>query len=202
MRFIGFLVGFTIGWLLLNSAFPQEVNPIYSHIISLKPKLNHKYAMKLSNIIHKYTKNRQTRICKINPRLFTAILRQENIFRVKYQRKHRGVRKESKVEQSARCFATNEPILCFDQPKKFIEDIFYLDFGIGQIWYKTAKHKKYKFDLQRLVEELDYSVMAGVRVLCDIKRGYHKREKYWWTRYNASTKSKRKNYRRLVQLYY
>jgi len=77
-----------------------------------------------------------------------------------------------------------------------------LDFGISQIYKRTAK--AYKFDLKKLTTDLKYSIEAGAIVLSDFKKRYGKREKYYWVRYNCGTKRsiRRKTcnkYKRLVK---
>jgi soluble lytic murein transglycosylase-like protein len=73
------------------------------------------------------------------------------------------------------------------------------DFGISQINYKTAK--RYHFNIHKLTTNLKYSVKAGVIILHHLKQLYSTKEKYWWTRYNASNKYKRYKYRKLVMRY-
>ena len=60
------------------------------------------------------------------------------------------------------------------------------DFGISQIYYKTAK--AFKLDLDELLTNLEYSVEAGAIVLGDFKKRYGKRESDYWVRYNCGTK--------------
>lgn len=73
------------------------------------------------------------------------------------------------------------------------------DFGISQIYFKTAK--AFKFEIDRLTTDLDYSVEAGAIVLADFKRMYGHRELDWYTRYNASSRGKRNIYKNLVARY-
>lgn len=79
------------------------------------------------------------------------------------------------------------------------KDCIIIDRGIGQINHKTIKH--FKFDPNKLVSNLEYSVEAAAIVLADFKRMYGKKEVEYWTRYNASTKSKRQVYKNLVARY-
>lgn len=73
------------------------------------------------------------------------------------------------------------------------------DFGISQIYYKTAKG--FGFDISRLLKELDYSVEAGAIVLADFQKRYSHKELDWWTRYNARSRAKRNIYKTLVTRY-
>jgi soluble lytic murein transglycosylase-like protein len=73
------------------------------------------------------------------------------------------------------------------------------DYGIGQINKKTIKN--FKFDQTRILTDVEYSVEAAAIVLADFKRMYGKREAQYWTRYNASDKTKRQVYGKLVARY-
>lgn len=79
------------------------------------------------------------------------------------------------------------------------KDCVVVDYGIGQINYKTIKH--FKFDQTKLLSNLEYSVEAAAIVLADFKRMYGHKETEYWTRYNSSTKSKRQIYKQLVARY-
>ena len=71
------------------------------------------------------------------------------------------------------------------------------DFCMMQINDHTIK--RYGFDQDRLMKDLPYCVGAGVQVLSDLKKRYGKREKDYWSRYNAVSPDKRENYRQLVE---
>lgn len=73
------------------------------------------------------------------------------------------------------------------------------DFGMSQIYYKTAKG--FGFEIERLTTDLEYSVEAGAIVLADFKKRYEHKEIDYWTRYNASSRSKRNIYKQLVERY-
>lgn len=60
------------------------------------------------------------------------------------------------------------------------------DFGISQIYYKTVK--SYEFEVDRLLNDLEYSVNAGAKVLAWFKKTYSHKEHNWWVRYNCGTK--------------
>lgn len=71
------------------------------------------------------------------------------------------------------------------------------DFCMMQINDHTIK--RYGFDQERLMKDLPYCVNAGVKVLSDLKKRYGKREKTYWSRYNAVNPEKRENYQQLVE---
>lgn len=71
------------------------------------------------------------------------------------------------------------------------------DFCMMQINDHTIK--RYGFDQDRLMKDLPYCVGAGVQVLSDLKKRYGKREKDWFSRYNATSRDKRDIYKELVE---
>jgi soluble lytic murein transglycosylase-like protein len=74
------------------------------------------------------------------------------------------------------------------------------DYGISQIHKSTVKN--YNFDKHKLLNDLEYSIEAGFKVLSDFKEKYGNKEKDYWTRYNTSHMYKRKIYKKLVMRYY
>ena len=79
------------------------------------------------------------------------------------------------------------------------EECVVADIGISQINYKTAK--LFKFNIMKLINNLEYSIEAGAIILADFKRRYSHREKNWWSRYNASSKRKRLMYEAMMYQY-
>lgn len=167
--------GYSYGKNYRSPAFASK-NPIFAHILEVSPKINVLYAYKLSNIIAKYTRK-----YKIDSGLFIAILRQESNFNMKAKGKRCGLT-ESLEE------------VCIFQ-----------DYGIGQIYYKTAR--SYKFDLLLVLTDLDYSVKTSAIVLKDFQKRFAKKDKDWWTRYNCGNKTTTKRdtcqiYKKLVERYF
>lgn len=133
-----------------------EKNPIFTHIITVSPKLNKKYAYELSNKIAKYTRK-----YKLDAEIFVAILKQESNFKLKARGKRCGLTKD-------------------------MEEVCVLsDFGLGQIYYKTAQG--YDFDILLLITDLDYSIESSAIVLKDFKKRFGK-DDIWWTRYNCGSR--------------
>lgn len=87
-----------------------DKHPIYCQIVKNKPKIDKKYAMRLSNVIYKMHKKYH-----IPTRIFTAILRQES-----------GYSLEAKGKQ---CGYT----------KLGLKECVYTDYGISQIHWKSAE---------------------------------------------------------------
>ena len=81
-------------------------NPIYCKIVKIKPSINKKYAMKLSNVIYKYSKK-----YRIKSYLIVAIFAQESMFNMRATNCCTGLDNNG-----------NKKTVC-------------VDFGIGQINY-------------------------------------------------------------------
>lgn len=71
------------------------------------------------------------------------------------------------------------------------------DFGISQIHHSTVN--RYKFDKNKLLTDLEYSVEAGCIVLKYFMDKYRNKEKNWYSRYNSSKPSLRKKYEKSVK---
>jgi len=168
------IIGLFFLLVLTTEAADCNKHPIYCQIKKNRPKISKKYAMVLSNVIYK-----ATRKYHIPPRIFTAILAQESSYSLKAKGCHRGL---------------------LEQDREMIEVKICADFGIGQIYFKTAKG--FGFDISMLTTDLEYSIDAAAQVLGDFKKRYERREVTWWTRYNARSKIKRKIYKQLVERYF
>ena len=175
---IVFIIAFSASCTL---SYAKKVNldkhPIYAQIINNRSSINKAYAMKLSNIIYKKSKQ-----YNIDSRIFTAMLAQESMYKLTSKNCTTGYK---------------------TYPDKTIYKIVKVcsDFGLSQIHYRTAE--KYKFDVARLTTDLEYSVDAGMQVLSYFKKRYKKKEPdTYWSYYNTSTPSKRKIYEELVMKYY
>lgn len=117
---------------------------------------------------------------KVDKHLLTAIITQESGFNIKAKNCVRGL------------------------DASFVEVRVCSDFGLTQINYRTIK--RYKFDLVRLTNDIQYSVNAGAIVLRDFKKRYSKKERDWWVRYNCGSRGKTtkitcKIYKTLVERY-
>lgn len=137
--------------------------------------------MKLSNVIYKKAKKHN-----VPADIYTAILMQESSYRLDAKNIQCGI----DIEKYKNAIKEKSCVIA--------------DVGISQIHYRTAIG--FEFDLERLMEDLDYSVEAGAKVLADFKRRFAKREENWWVRYNCGTakSSKRSTcliYQKLVERY-
>jgi hypothetical protein len=184
-------------WILLiflgvSNAHAKSVNcnkhPIYCQIKKNSPRIDKKKAMHLSNVIHKISRK-----YSLPTRIFVGILAQESGYKLEAKGCHKGLVKEV-THMETRAPMTTHPIVEYKEVKVCA------DFGIGQIYYKTAKG--FGFNLNKLTTDLDYSVEAAAQVLADFKKRYSAREVDWWTRYNARSRIKRKIYKQLVERYF
>lgn len=180
-----------------------EKNPIYCQIIGNKPTIKKAYAFKLSNVIHK-----KTRKYNLDPVIFTAILAQESMYKVSAKNCTTGIL-ETPESAAANHYVFNKCLTTADiGTEKFVKCVVAetaygnkkvkvcTDFGVGQIWYKTAN--SYEFDLEKLTTDMDYSIEAAAIVLKDFKDRYSRKEQDWWTRYNARSRDARNKYKKLV----
>lgn len=129
-----------------------------------------------------------TRKHKVPANIYTAILMQESGYALEARGCYTGLTDIS-VKDGDKYLGK----------KNNVEVTICMDFGMSQIYYKTAR--AFKFELSRLTTDLEYSVEAGTIVLADFKKRYSHREIDWWTRYNASSPTKRLVYKKLVERY-
>lgn len=164
-------------------------HPIYCQIKKNRPRINKKKAMHLSNVIYKISRKH-----RLPTRIFVGILAQESGYKLEARGCHRGLVKNKIV--------TNQSAVMTIAPPKpeYTEVKVCADFGIGQIYYRTAKG--FGFDLRLLTTDLNYSINAAATVLADFQKRYSAREVDWWTRYNARSRIKRKIYKQLVERYF
>lgn len=71
------------------------------------------------------------------------------------------------------------------------------DIGISQIHISTIE--RYKFDKNKLLTDLDYSIEAGCIVLKDFMIKYGNKEKNWYSRYNSSKALARRKYEKSIK---
>lgn len=96
--------------------------------------------------------------------IFTAILMQESKYTLTAKGRHCGYTKDFKK-------------ICV-----------YSDYGISQIHYKSAE--LWKFDVERLTKDLEYSVEAGAKILQYFMKRFEQNEPdKWYSRYNCGTAS-------------
>lgn len=138
-------------------------HPIYCQILKNSPNINKGYAFRLSNVIYVESSRH-----KIPADLLTAILMQESSYKLDAKNCMRGVPEGYPLTEDA---------------VKVCQD-----FGISQIHYKTAK--LYGFDKDKLLNNLNYSVSAGAKVLGWFRSRYSRKEPLrWYCRYNTGTAS-------------
>jgi len=166
--------------ILLSFSAKAEVDCVkhatFCQIKKNAPSIDNKYAMRISNIIHKMHKKYH-----IPKNIFAAILRQESGYSLEARGCHWGIPVgETKAVQTC------------------------ADFGIAQINWKTAEG--YGLDLEKLTEDLEYSIEAGAIVLAGFKKSYGKDDPDYWTRYNCGAIGKTDRdtcqiYKKLVERY-
>lgn len=149
---------------------------IYCQIIKNSPSIDRNYAMTMSNYIYKFSKK-----YGISSRVYTAILAQESMYKLNAKNCTKGLHKDYMIPVEA----------CSD-------------FGISQIHYNNIP--RFKFNVGKLLNNLEYSIEAGFKVLHDIKKRVDISDKDWYTRYNCGLKGTTKRetcqrYKKLVEKY-
>jgi len=203
--------------LLSTYTYGATKHPIFNQIIKNSPKIDRKYAMKLSNIIYKMRIKYH-----IPSRIFTAILRQESNYSLKAKGCHGGMREltgSEKLTIDIKCSAWEKKYInniewsvsperynrvCVANRYPKIETKVCNDFGISQINYRTAR--RFDIDIDRLTNDLEYSVEAGAIVLSEFMKRYEARDNEWYLRYNCGSRSTTKRdtcqiYKKLISRY-
>jgi len=151
----------------------RERHPIYHFILTLKPKMNKRLAMKYSNSFYRYSRK-----LNLDPYLLVSIAMQES-----------GI-SPSKIRVVKGYVAVDE---------KYIPMEIETDFCMMQIHYRNVE--KMNLDLKKLQTDYDYCISIGAKILASFKR-LQSEDENWWSRYNARSPYKRKIYESLVNRYY
>jgi len=149
-----------------------DKHPIYSHILRVKPKISKTFAMKLSNLLYKYSTKYDT-----DPHISVAIGRQET-----------GLRSISR----------KETIIQFNPAPVFITG--YTDICMFQFHSKTIQYER--LSAYKLYTSLDYCVEQHVKLLKKKMKICNKRlGKESWSCYHSVNDDARKYYVKLVRRY-
>ena len=163
-------------FLLFVSILPESNaktdHPIYDRIVTLKPKINKKFAMHLSNLMHRYSRK-----YKQDPMISVGIAMQES-----------GIRNISRKER----------VVLFNEKNAQVVR-GYTDLCIFQIHIRTAKN--YGMDLYKLYTDLDYCVEQHFKIMRKKRKVCKKLGKDDWTCYHSYTDETRKIYKKLVERY-
>lgn len=161
-----------LGLLILPLSQAKVGHPIYNKIVKLKPSINKSFAMRLSNLIHKYSRKYGQ-----DPMLSVAIAKQES-----------GIRSISR----------KETVVVFkDKKPELIKG--YTDICIFQIHVRTAKN--YGLDMYKLHTNLDYCVEQHFKIMKKKRKMCKKLGKDSWTCYHSTTEFFRLQYKQLVERY-
>lgn len=172
-------------------------NSTLCQILKNRPSLEFKKAIELSALIIK-----ASTVHKIPPRIFTAILMQESKYdmNAKNCTTSKVKTKLSFIDIVDYKITSYTELLAFANKKEVYKVITKCyDFGIGQINIRTIN--AYGFVLERITQDIEYSIFAAAEVLSDFRKSYASLESDWWTRYNASSEDKRSIYKDLVVEY-
>lgn len=143
-------------------------NTICQKLVKLRPRLDHKIAYTLSNHFHKIAKKYQ-----LDHNLLISIAFQESAFNLNTVRKITG--------------------LFYNEEKdEFTEMMMGADFCMMQI--NTKNIRKMKLNAKKLLINPAYCIEAGAKILATYKILHAKKDRKWWTYYNAIHISKREIY--------
>lgn len=184
-----FLIFLSVDSFAYENNHDCDKHPIYCQIVDNKPTIKRSYAFQLSNIIYKKANKHN-----VDPHILTAIFAQESMYSIAAKNCTTGLVKVLDVAKDSNGITDLD-----ETEEQFEKRTVCTDFGIGQIWYKTAN--SYDFDIVKLTTDVEYSVEAAAIVLKDFKNRYGHKEKDWWTRYNARNRKARDEYKELVERY-
>lgn len=158
-------------------------NKIYCAIVKLKPGIDSKFAMDLSNAIYKYSRR-----AKVDPFRVVAIAMQESSISP-------VVRYETVRVQKTICAREKVCVVRYVKEKRAT------DFGIYQFHAKTVE--SLGVDQKRLMSDLDYATKVHTEFLAlKQKQCSAKYKKTAWACYNSSTPKLHKAYARKVEKHY
>lgn len=146
----------------------SKKNTICRNILKLSPEMDHKEAYKLSNLFFRAAKK-----YRLPSDLLLAIAFQESGLRTDIVRELTG-------------------LVYDDKTKKYREVRIGADFCMMQIHLSNIK--KMNLDVKKLLSDTKYCLDAGAKILSQYKSEHEKKDRQWWTYYNAVHAAKRKIY--------
>lgn len=154
----------------------HKKNTICQGIMKLQPNIDTKEAYKLSNIFHRVAKK-----YNLDKRLLISIAFQESGFNLSAVRNVSGLIYDSTLN-------------------KFRKMKVGSDFCMMQI--NSHNIQKMGLSVPKLLSSASYCIEAGAKILAKYQKGFAKKEKTWWTLYNAKTPAKRDIYYNHVVRHY
>lgn len=185
-------------------------HPIYDQILKNRPNIDKKYAMELSNEIYKVSKEYD-----IPKNIYTAIIAQESGYNIDAKGScHTGYAKVLPCEREEKLnmcidMLWQNPVFdvqdCKNEANKiWVKTELCKDFGLSQV--NSWNIKKYNLDVDRLLNDMYYSLKWGAHILSGFKKRYAAKDPDWWTRFNCGSRGTTKrqtcqNYKRKVSRY-
>ena len=154
---------------------------IYCKIKDLKPSMDNSYAMKLSNLLYKYS-------IKYNgsPKLAVAIAMQETSLRYDKNRKQRVIQFFEQCDSQGNCHESYRVI-------DGVSDVCMFQFHVNTILNHNMDPVRLKNDIEYCVE-WHFKLMAEKKKICkDMNKP--------WACYHSKTKTHRVKYIELVERY-
>lgn len=166
-------------------------HPIYCHIKKVKPKMNNKKAMRLSNLMYKYARKYKIK----NPILSVAIAMQETRLRNINRVQTVIVFEEVCIREIDSRYW--KPYLSCKEVPKFV--VGYSDISIFQFHALTIR--RYGLDAVKLKNNLEYAVDKHFMIMKDKLKLCKYLGNEAWTCYHSRTPKLRKRYKEDVERY-
>ena len=163
-----------------------ERHPIYCHIKRVKPSMNNKKAMRLSNLMYKYARKYKIK----NAIRSVAIAMQETSLR-------NINRSQTVIIFEIKCEKVNTKDIGWPckETARFVEG--YSDISIFQFHALTIKH--YKLDPVKLKNDLEHAVDKHFMIMKEKLKLCKHLEEDAWTCYHSTTPKLRKRYKEDVE---
>lgn len=163
-----------------------ERHPIYCHIKRVKPSMNNKKAMRLSNLMYKYARKYKIK----NAIRSVAIAMQETNLR-------NINRSQTVIIFETKCGDDSSMTLIWPCIETFKYVKGYSDISLFQFHALTIKH--YKLDPVKLKNNLEYAVEKHFMIMKDKLKLCKYLEEDAWTCYHSTTPKLRKRYKEDVE---
>lgn len=161
-----------------------NIHKLYCAIVKLKPKINKKFAMKLSNSIYKASKKH-----KVDPYRAIAIMRQESSINMNARNTGSKSKSHKECDEWEKC-----TIVKTTTTKT-------TDFGLFQFHIKTMQI--HDLDIKQVMTDMNFTVDFAIAMIAGKIRMC---SKLWpdtpWACYNSATNIKHQAYVKLVNKYY
>lgn len=175
--------------LLLSTEAYSKVNckrhKIYCAIVKLRPSINKKFAMKLSNEIYRSARKHKVK----DTMRIVAIMRQESGIKMDARNRSTETKTHTECDEWERCVTT----------KTIITET--TDFGLFQFHINTMQNNN--LEIEQVMTDMKFTVNFAIKYLAGkIRMCRRIWKKTPWACYNSANPGKHEEYVRLVDRYY